>query len=53
MWTAWISMRPDGETEDGRVMVGWLQSQDNYMTPEDFLWSGMIFQENWKYGKEG
>lgn len=31
------------ETEDGRrVMVGWLQSWDNYMTPEDFLWSGMM-----------
>ncbi len=31
------------ETEDGRrVMVGWLQSWDNYMTPEDFAWSGMM-----------
>ena len=31
------------ETADGRrVMVGWLQSWDNYLTPEEFEWSGMM-----------
>lgn len=31
------------ETSDGRrVMIGWMQSWDNYMTPPDFQWSGMM-----------
>lgn len=31
------------QTEDGRrVMIGWLQNWDNYMTPDEFLWSGMM-----------
>lgn len=31
------------ETGDGRrVMTGWLQSWDNYLTPEEFLWSGIM-----------
>lgn len=31
------------ETEDGRrVMIGWLQSWDNYLTPEDAEWSGVM-----------
>ena len=31
------------ETLDGRrVMIGWLQSWDNYMTPEELEWSGMM-----------
>lgn len=31
------------ETADGRrVMTGWLQSWDNYLTPEEFPWSGIM-----------
>lgn len=31
------------EAADGRrIMIGWLQNWDNYMTPEDFGWSGMM-----------
>ena len=31
------------ETEDGRrIMVAWFQSWDNYLTPGDFKWSGMM-----------
>lgn len=31
------------ETPDGRrIMIGWMQSWDNYMTPEGYLWSGMM-----------
>lgn len=31
------------ETADGRrVMIAWMQSWDNYLTPEDFAWSGVM-----------
>lgn len=31
------------EASDGRrIMIGWLQSWDNYMTPDDYAWSGMM-----------
>lgn len=31
------------ETPDGRrIMIGWLQNWDNYMTPEELGWSGMM-----------
>ena len=31
------------ETEDGRrIMIGWMQSWENHMVPDDFLWSGMM-----------
>lgn len=31
------------ETPDGRrVMIGWMQSWDNYITPEWFQWSGIM-----------
>ncbi|MDD2970912.1 MAG: sucrose-6-phosphate hydrolase [Lachnospiraceae bacterium] len=31
------------ETQDGRrIMIGWMQSWDNYMTPEGYTWSGMM-----------
>ncbi len=31
------------ETEDGRrVMIAWMQSWDNYLTPEDADWSGVM-----------
>lgn len=31
------------ETEDGRrVMIGWVQNWDNYITPGDAQWSGMM-----------
>lgn len=31
------------ETSDGRrIMIGWMQSWDNYMTPDDLQWSGMM-----------
>lgn len=30
-------------TPDGRrILIGWMQSWDNYLTPEDFQWSGMM-----------
>lgn len=30
-------------TEDGRrILIGWMQSWDNYMTPQDYKWSGMM-----------
>lgn len=30
-------------TADGRrIMIGWMQSWDNYLTPEHFQWSGMM-----------
>lgn len=30
-------------TDDGRrIMIGWMQSWDNHMTPEEFQWSGMM-----------
>lgn len=31
------------ETEDGRrIMIGWLQSWDNYLTPGNMRWSGIM-----------
>lgn len=31
------------ETKDGRrIMIGWLQSWDNHITPVDFKWSGIM-----------
>lgn len=31
------------QTADGRrIMIGWLQNWDNYMTPDNFEWSGMM-----------
>lgn len=31
------------ETADGRrVMIAWMQSWDNYLTPEEFEWSGVM-----------
>lgn len=31
------------EATDGRrIMIGWMQSWDNYITPEEFEWSGMM-----------
>ena len=31
------------ETSDGRrIMIGWMQSWDNYMTPPELQWSGMM-----------
>lgn len=31
------------KTEDGRrVLIGWMQNWTNYLTPEDFEWSGMM-----------
>lgn len=31
------------ETPDGRrIMIGWMQSWDNYITPEEFEWSGIM-----------
>ncbi len=31
------------EAMDGRrIMIGWLQNWDNYMTPSSFAWSGMM-----------
>lgn len=31
------------ETADGRrVMIGWMQSWDNYLPPSEFTWSGMM-----------
>ena len=29
--------------EDGRrIMIGWLQNWDNYLLPDEYLWSGMM-----------
>lgn len=31
------------ESEDGRrIMIGWMQSWENHLVPDDFLWSGMM-----------
>ena len=31
------------ETTDGRrIMIAWLQSWDNFMTPEDMDWTGLM-----------
>lgn len=31
-----------GTKDARRVLVGWMQSWENYMTPEDYKWSGMM-----------
>ena len=40
----WIFDAPQTvETTDGRrVMIAWLQSWDNFMTPEDMDWTGLM-----------
>ncbi|WP_099204240.1 glycoside hydrolase family 32 protein [Scatolibacter rhodanostii] len=42
------------ETADGRrIMIAWMQSWDNYITPPDFKWSGLMTVPRELHLKEG